>query len=321
MITIDALRDRFARQAAKTLSQDYDDTSLAALARCILAEKVGRDDIPSPFYYPEITSGQSEQMAEEALLLARLWALRPESAPKTLRTIADALLAGWANTHNQVLEESIAVALLGLFARSGGISTNEQNQLGEALREGSKKHLLHQPEKLLRILVIASTKSNKTVIDWAFQTLAAKMRPEQLFFAASCLLACGDLSYAPELKEAAAHSIESAAQTLEIVKKKLRFSDGLGGPHKPYNEQVRLLTAAQIDCIWAKSNLGDNLVETVRNANLWLDHAERQVIEALGKYPQRGFGVDLIVHIYPHVHNWPERTHEINPLDTVSRSV
>ncbi|HEY6021132.1 MAG TPA: hypothetical protein VIY48_14865 [Candidatus Paceibacterota bacterium] len=310
-----ALRDRFARQLPRTDTlRERGDEDLAALARTCLAESILHDGILYGMDYSHIEMSKRDLFLREALALLKCMRVRKVCVPKTFRVVLDALLFGWAKTHDAALEKRASQTLL-LLPKS---ESKEEDQLGAALREVAAQHLFFDTARLLRLLTLASPASCETVVRWAFQTLGSKAKPEDLLFATACLQTAGNAS--DELRRAAVHHIDAARQTLTIVKEKVRFTQALGGPYKPMDEQCVLRSSGLVDYVWVTSQLGDSLNKSIKSADKWLDSAERQVLEQLGPPAQRGFGVDLLVHIYPHVENWFARRHTLTPLETVSRS-
>jgi len=254
---------------------------------------------------------------KEALTLLSLWN-EGGAMPKTFRVLLDALLEAWVSSFvDAKLEKDIVDALLALDE----LDEKEKGQLEEALRVCGKERLYYQPQKLLRILTRSRDTSNDIVVKWAFRTLGQKVDTDHLRFVAICLSACGEAKdYPSQLEEAAAHHIKAAAQTLKVAEV-LRFADVRGGPYQPMDGTLTLRTSTLVDYVWVTSKMGETLEKSVATANEWLSVAEVQLLVQLGSREMRGFDVNLVVKIYPHIKNWFERREEIVTLETVSRTV
>lgn len=299
----------FADQAKVARSSD-DDQRLEGFARTILAEAT-------------VNLGSEEERileaGNQALILAKLMPpLRgePVELPATSRTITNMIVRAFLRTDLDKASETFANVL-----RTGdGLPPLSGKELKEALDFGLSTYRGNM-RRLLKFVAESSsalTLGSREVVKQVDQSLGSYLSHEQAVFRAVCLDRAGP--NAADLQAAVAHHIEHAAQTLAIARKKIHFSEKRGGAFKPMAEEVKLLTATQVDCSWVTSSMRD-LNDTREYATRWLDSAQQQVIEAVGETASRGFGVDLIVRIYPHVQDWFSRRNNLEPLDTVSRSV
>lgn len=316
MSAVATLRDIFARRVKESRELDSD---LAALARFVLAEsKEKREKESWPAKDAELRNKNIATRASEALRLLSSWNEGDHPTPKTFRALLDALLEGWANSFiDDKLEKEIADALLTL----GKLDKSEENSLEEALRHCGKEHLYYQPQKLLRILVRATTEHNGVVVQWASYALTRIASVDHLRFMAACLQACGSRNESvPQVEEAARHHIEKTMETLRAAEK-MQFADVRGGPYKPSGQECLLRTSTQVDFVWATSKMNESLRESLKRAERWLDAAQAQLLEQLGPREKRGFDVDLIVTVYPHEKDWFARRYDLVPLDVASRSV
>jgi len=310
---LDALRDRFVRQA-KNMYPDGDG-DLAALARSILAERIGNDTILSSSYGRETPSAdQTEAAAGEAVALNSAIGTKKDgkivgrsgSAPKTFGVLWEAMVRGWCGAIAKASTTKLAEALIAPLASQ--FDEPEQDEISQVLMRGFKQVPC---DKLLDLLALGKKDANETVVRRGMHTLAQKLTVERLVFATACLNAVTPPGPYPNrtsnrfwlIKDAAAAIIKHLDELAAAVED-LNFSDVNSHASEPPHRRLKMSSPQQFEYCWHTSSDPSVYGKNRQYYGLWLDDAVMFVERLIKKETRAGFTIRLAVHFVEHKPLW-----------------
>lgn len=317
MTTLDALIDRFMRQARAVNKNDEEsEKNLASFAKAVLAEAAGLDDVSSylgaAMYGKQPTGEQYVRMARLASTLNHdlMNGLtgRKCPCPKTMAVLWGAMTAGW---HHSPDEHRGEMHTLLASATLYHMNPDEENAAGHAVVEQLKKCAR---QDLLLELLTAVEEPNWLVAERAMHALINRTEGVASFvFVAECLKAVEPPSAYQNrenkryqyIKAACAEAI-GQIDKLVLTVESLNFSRASTRPSasEPPHRRFRMSTPHEFEYSWHTSSPEAMYQANRAHYDCWLDEAAGFVERSIPPESRKGFTIKLLIHFVKHEECW-----------------
>lgn len=317
MTTLDALTDRFLRQARAVNKNDKEsEENLASFGKAVLAEAAGLDDVSS--YLGAVMYGK-QPTGEQYVRMARLASAlnhelmnglsgRKSPCPKTMAVLWGAMTAGWLyapDEHGKEMNHLLASATL------YHMSADEEEAAGQAIAQQLKKCAR---QDLLLDLLTAVEQPNRLIAERAMHALVNRTQGVASFvFAAECLKAVSppgpyqnreNAKYG-YIKDACAEAIRRIDNLASKVLD-LNFSQASTrlNASEPHHRRFHMSSPHEFEYSWRTSSPEEAYKVNRAYFDCWLDDATTFVERTIPAQERQGFTIKLLIHFVEHEECW-----------------